>query len=138
MKGVLERLDGEEVGVTMQIANAGDQAVEVLNPDVGRPSPQMGWPWSVAAYRVAVLLSFGYLALAVTDDAGDAVRQEPVQSWATPVLRPAVVLGPGETLSVPVPLVPFFALEAGRVYGVTIEYGVAPLTVRAEGTVTPT
>ena len=125
-----------EVGVTLRLANPGDGPVEILDPDVGRPPPEMGWPWSVAAYRVAVLLSFGYLALAVTDEAGDPVEPEPVQAWATPVLRPPVVLGPGDAVAVPVPLVPFFSLERGRAYRVAVDYGAAPATVHAEGTVT--
>lgn len=127
---------GGEVAVTLRIANPTAGPVEILDPDVGRPPPEMGWPWSVAAYRVAVLLSFGYLALAVTDEAGDPVEPEPVQAWATPVLRPPVVLGPGDAVAVPVPLVPFFSLERGRAYRVAVDYGAAPATVHAEGTVT--
>jgi hypothetical protein len=127
--------DGE-VTVTLRIANGSAEAVEVLNPDLGQPSPGMRWPWSVTAYRAAVLLSFGYLALAVADEEGDPVEPEPVQPWATPVLRPPVELGPGATLAVPVPLAPFFPLDAGRAYRVAVDYGVAPVTVHAEGGVT--
>jgi hypothetical protein len=133
LTATLDPSGGDEPGVTLRIANAGGEAVEILDPDVGRPPPEMGWPWSVAAYRVAVLLSFGYLALAVTDGAGDPVEPEPVQPWATPVLRPPVVLGPGDVVAVPLPLVPFFPLAAGATYRVVVDYGVAPATVHAEG-----
>jgi hypothetical protein len=138
MRAVLERLEGDDVGVSLRITNETDELVEVLNPDLGRPSSEMRWPWSVAAYRVAVMLSFGYLRLMMTDEAGNSVEQEPVRSWATPVLRPPVVLGPGETMDVPVPLVPFFPLESGRAYRVEVEYGAPSAKVRAEGTFTPT
>jgi len=136
MTAVLEPLAGDDVGVSLRIANRSDQPVEVLNPDVGRPSPEMGWPWSLEAYRVAVLLSFGYLALVVSDEAGDAVEPEPVQPWATPVLRPPLVLAPGDAVAVPLPLVPFFPLAAGVTYRVAVDYGTAPARVHAEGTIT--
>ena len=45
-----------------------------------------------------------------------------METWATPVLNAPVTLAPGETLDVPIPLGPFFALAPGR-YRVSAEYG---------------
>jgi hypothetical protein len=126
---------GGEVVVTLRIVNESGATVEVLDPEIGRPSPEMGWPWSLAAYRAALLLSYGYLALAVTDAAGDEVEPEPVQTWATPVLRPPVALRPGEALEIPLPLGRFFPLTPGRTYRAAVDYGERGARVHAEGDV---
>jgi hypothetical protein len=54
----------------------------------------------------------------------------------TPVLNSPVVLAPGDTLAVPIPLGPFFTLAPGRTYRVSAEYGDRGLKVRGEGSLT--
>jgi hypothetical protein len=125
----------DELAVTLRITNASDAAVAVLNPDVGRPSPQMRWPWSVEAYRAALLMSYGYLAVSVTGAAGEPVDRQPVETWATPVLRPRVALAPGDALEVPIPVGRFFPLAPGGTYRLSVDYGDDALKVHADGAV---
>jgi hypothetical protein len=116
-------LQGEAGEVVLRLTNAGQASVEVLNPDLGRPSPDMRWPHSEEAYRTSLLMSYGYLEVRVADDSGEPVDMAPVQTWATPALRPPVRLEPGESLDVPVPVGVFFPLQPGETYRVSVGYG---------------
>jgi len=121
--------------VTLRVANASDSTLSVLNPDVGRPPLQLNWPWSVDTYRASLLMSYGYLTVSVFDESGEPVDKEPVETWATPVLRPRLTLAPGDSFDLPIPVGRFFPLSPGRRYWVSVEYGDEALNVRAEGTV---
>jgi hypothetical protein len=123
-----------ETAVALRIVNESDAPVTVLNPDLGRPAEGVDWPFSVEAYRAALLMSFGFLTVAVHDESGDEVEREPVSTWSTPLVRPPVALAPGGSLEVVIPVGPFFPLAPATVYRVTAEYGDAA-RVRAEGTV---
>jgi hypothetical protein len=79
-----------------------------------------------------MLISFGFLSLSVTDEAGRAARQEAIPTWATPVLRPPVELGPGQSLAVAIPLGAFFRLRSGKTYRVAITYGDRSLQVSTQ------
>lgn len=124
----------EESTVTLRIANDSDSGVEVLNPDMGQPSPQMNWPHSIATYRASLLMSYGFLTVSVSDESGDEAARTPIETWATPVLRADVPLAPGESIEVAIPLARFFALADDRSYRVAAEYGRDPAKVRGEGT----
>ena len=78
-------------------------------------------------------MSYGYLTVSVTDEHGQPVEKQPVETWVTPVLNSPVALAPGESLDVPIPLGPFFALAPGRTYQVSAEYGDRALKVGGEG-----
>lgn len=121
--------------VTLRISNVSGSTAEVLNPDIGRPSPQMNWPWSTAAYRASLLMSYGYLTVQVHDESGEQMDKQPLETWATPVLRPHIALAPGDSLEVPIPLGRFFPLAPGTTYRVSIEYGDDTMKIRVEGTV---
>ena len=125
-----------EFTLVLRVTNDSDEAVDVLNPDLGRPSPDMHWPGSDATYRAALLMSFGYLDVRVSDSSGDPVEMTPIQTWATPALRPAVRLAPGESLDVLIPLNALFALQPGTAYRVAVGYGEAAEKVRAAATFT--
>lgn len=125
----------DELAVDLRIVNVSDSTVEVLNPDVGRPSPQMNWPWSIETYRASLLMSYGYLAVSVSDESGEHVDKEPVETWATPVLRPRLALSPGDSFDVLIPVGRFFPLSPGGKYRVSVQYGDDALKVRAEGIV---
>lgn len=127
--------DVDEVAVTLRITNASDSTVEVLNPDMGRPSAQMNWPGSIEAYAASLLMSFGFLAISVSDDSDNQVDRQPLETWATPVLRPRVALSPGDSLDVPIPIGRFFRFSPGGKYRVTVEYGDDALKVTARDTV---
>ena len=127
--------DVDEAAVTLRITNASDSTVELLNPDMGRPSAQMNWPGSIEAYAASLLISFGFLAVSVSDDSGNQVDRAPLESWATPVLRHRVALSPGESLAVSIPVGRFFRLSPGGNYLVSVEYGDDAIKVKAEGTV---
>lgn len=124
-------IDGE-LAVLLRVANDSGDTVELLNPDLGHPAPRMRWPWSTAAYRASLLMSYGYLTVTVTDVDGEEVEREPLETWATPVLRPKVALAPGESLTVTVPVGPFYRLSPLGAYRVAVEYG-DDVKVRAEG-----
>jgi hypothetical protein len=129
------RTVGEDRVATLRITNASDSAVEVVNPDLGQPSPEMNWPYSIETYRASLLMSFGFLAVSVAEESGADVAMASISTWATPILRPPVSLAPGESVDVPIPIGRFFPLEPGGKYVVSIEYGDADQRVWAEGTV---
>jgi hypothetical protein len=122
--------------VLLHITNVSDATVEVLNPDLGVPTPAEEWSYSIEAYCASLLVSFGYLSLAVTDEAGEQLARRPPQTLATPILNTPLVLAPGESFDVPVPVGLFFTLAAGHTYRLAIEYG-DELKARAEGTLSP-
>jgi hypothetical protein len=123
----------DQPAVTLRITNESSDPVEILNPDLGKPSPEMNWPHSLEAYRASLLMSYGYLSISVADEAGNEVPKEGLETWATPVLKSPVALSRGESLDVPIPLGRFFALTAGSGYRLSIEYGAHDAKVRAEG-----
>jgi hypothetical protein len=122
--------------VLLRVENSSGGGVEILNPDMGVPAPDSGWPHSADVYRVAMLLSYGYLTLTVVDAEGREVAQQAIQTWATPVLRPKVRLEPGEAMTLPIPLATFYALTPGVPYDVTVGYGDHDLKVAARARLT--
>jgi hypothetical protein len=125
----------DEVAVALRIVNDTDASVELLNPDLGRPTVEMNWPWSDDTYRASLLMSFGYLAVDVVDEAGRRVDRQIVETWATPVLRPPVTLSPGDELDVPIPIGRFFELAPGHTYEVTVVYGDRERKVSGAGSI---
>jgi hypothetical protein len=117
--------------ITVRIMNPTDQPLAILNPDMGVPSPAMKWPWSNQTYQTSLLISFGYLSVSVVDDVGQELPQQPLQTWATPVLRPRIELAPGDSIDVSIPIGDFYQLESGRSYSVSLEYGDRHLRVAA-------
>lgn len=132
------RTAGEDHVATLRITNASDSTVEIVNPDMGRPSPEMNWPYSIETYRASLLMSYGFLAVSVAGESGAEVTRQPIETWATPILRAPVSLAPGESVDVPIPLGRFFSLEPGGRYRVSAEYGDAALRVGAEAVVETT
>lgn len=129
------RAAGEDRVVTLRITNPSDAAVELVNPDMGRPALNMNWPHSVEVYRASLLMEYGYLAVSVADESGVDVPLAMISTWATPIMPAPVSLEPGDSLEVPIPLGRFFALEPGGRYQTTAEYGDAPQRVNADGLV---
>ncbi|HEY1180376.1 MAG TPA: hypothetical protein VGF17_29830 [Phytomonospora sp.] len=110
-----------ETAVVLRVANTSAEPAAVPDPDLGRPSAP--WEHSAEAYRASLLASFGILAVTVYDADGEEVAKAPVSTWSTPLRRPDLVLEPGETLDVVVPLGVLFRLAAGAEYRVVIAYG---------------
>jgi hypothetical protein len=109
--------------VILRLTNQAGDTIAVLNPDLGKPTAAMRWPWSSDSYRVSLLISFHYLSMSVTDKAGRKLPQQAVQSMATPVRLPDLHLAPGTFLELPIPIGDFYELGSGRTYDVMIEYG---------------
>jgi hypothetical protein len=109
--------------VILRLTNQAAHPVAVLNPDMGKPTSDMRWPWSSESYRVSLLISFHYLSMSVTDDAGRVLPQQAVQSMATPVRLPDLDLAPGMSLELPIPIGDFYELGSAKTYDVMIEYG---------------
>ena len=53
--------DGKTFRVRLRIVQQGGDTSSILNPDMGRPSAAMNWPWSQETYQTSLLISFGYL-----------------------------------------------------------------------------
>jgi hypothetical protein len=115
--------DARALRIKLRITNPSDRRISILNPDMGVPSAAARWPYSKEAYQTSLLISFGYLAMSVTDEAGKEVPREPIMSSATPALRPPIELGPGDSFAVAIPIGNFYQLESGKAYRVALEYG---------------
>ena len=123
--------DQTDVRVTLRITNPASPSVTILNPDMGIPSPDMNWPYSREVYQTFLLMSFGYLSMLVTDEAGRELPQLVIPTSATPALRPPLELGPGDSLEVTIPIGSFYQLELRKTYWVALTYGEQHLKVSA-------
>src|SRR5262245_47051264 len=68
------------------VVNDSDQPLETANPELGSPPPALGWKASSEAYRIAVLRSFGLIAMTLTDAGGHPVESTGLVPWVTPIL----------------------------------------------------
>jgi hypothetical protein len=123
--------DPRALSVTLRITNPDDRRIAILNPDMGVPSPAMNWSDSNDVYQTFLLMSFGYLSITVTDEAGKKLPRRAFPTSATPALRPPIELGPGDSLEVSIPIGGFYQLASKKAYGVAIEYGDQNLKVSA-------
>jgi hypothetical protein len=123
--------DARALRVKLRIANPTGHRVAILNPDMGVPSPAMNWPLSKEIYQTCLLISFGYLSMSVTDEAGKELPRQSIMTSATPALRPPLELGPGDSFEVAIPIGSFYQLESKKAYRVAIEYGDQKLKVSA-------
>jgi hypothetical protein len=124
-----------ELPIVLRIVNGSGEPVELANPDMGQPSPQMGWPFSIEAYRASLLISYGYLSVSLIDEWGEEVEPDRVETWATPAMRPPITLAPGESIELIIPVARLFPVSAGTRYRVLVEYGDGAQKVRAERTI---
>jgi hypothetical protein len=115
--------DARALEAKLRIINPTDRRIAILNPDMGVPSPTMNWPYSKDVYQTSLLISFGYLSMSVTDEAGEELQQQAIQTWATPALRPPLDLEPGDSFEVAIPIGNFYQLESGKAYRVALTYG---------------
>ncbi len=122
--------------VLFRVRNDGGGPAAILNPDVGVPDPAMQWPLSDAVYRVSTLLWFHCLAISVRETSGLELARREIPAWSTPALLPDMLLAPGQSLTLEIPLGPFYALEAGKQYRVWIRYGAGEVKIEAETLVT--
>jgi len=123
--------DARALRIKLRVTNPSDRRIAILNPDMGVPSAAAKWPYSKEAYQTSLLISFGYLSMSVTDEAGKVVPREPIMSSATPALRPPIELGPGDSFEVAIPIGNFYQLESKKAYRVAIEYSNQNLKVLA-------
>jgi hypothetical protein len=98
---------------------------------MGTPSPAMKWPFSNETYQTSLLILFGYLSMSVTDETGQELPQQAIQTWATPVLQPRLELAPADWFELVVPMGNFYHLASGRTYRVDLKYGDQDLKVSA-------
>ena len=128
--------DARALRVKLRITNPADRRIAILNPDMGVPSHAMNWPYSKEVYQTSLLISFGYLSMSVTDEAGKELPRQAIMTSATPALRPQLELGPGDSFEVAIPIDSFYQLESKRAYRVALEYGNQDLKVSAQTRVT--
>lgn len=115
--------DSAAFRIILRLTNQGAHNVAVLNPNMGRPTPAMRWPWSNETYQISLLISFHYISMTVTDEAGRALPKQAIESMATPVELPKIGLAPGASFELPIPIGDFYELGSGKTYDVAIEYG---------------
>jgi hypothetical protein len=127
--------DARALVVELGITNPSDRRITILNPDMGVPSPAMNWPYSKEVYQTFLLMSFGYLSMLVTDEAGKELPQQVIPTSATPALRRPIELGAGDSFKVAIPIGSFYQLESKKAYRVAIEYGDQKLKVSARSRV---
>lgn len=125
--------DAAHFQVRLRIENRTGTTVRLLNPKMGRPSPEMNWRYSNEAYQISLLMMFNHLSMWVTDEAGDKLPLQMIDSGATPALWPPLEFAPGDSMTLTVPIGEFFVLQSGRTYDVTIEYGEQGQKVKARG-----
>lgn len=125
--------DAKAFRVKLRIVQQGGDTSPILNPDMGTPSAAMNWPWSQETYQTSLLISFGYLSISVTDENGHSLPQQPIQTWATPVLRTRLELKPGDSLDLEIPIGNFYELESGRTYSIVFGFGDQAMKVTASG-----
>jgi hypothetical protein len=118
-----DETDAQTLWVRLRITNPTEGRIEILNPDMGVPSPAINWPFSPEAYQTFLLLSFGFLTMAVTDEAGQELPRKMFLISVTPALRPPLELGPGDSFDVTIPIGDFYQLERNKTYSVALEYG---------------
>ena len=131
-----DQTDARALRVKLRITNPADRRIAILNPDMGVPSPAMNWPFSKEVYQTSLLISFGYLSMSVTDEAGKELPRQAILTSATPALRPQLELGPGDSLEVAIPIGNFYQLASERPFLVALEYGDQTLKVTAQTRVT--
>jgi len=123
--------DPRHLEVKLRIANPAGGKIAVHNPDMGVAAPAMNWSFSQEMYQTSMLISFGYLSISVTDEAGNELPQQAIQTWATPVLQPKLELGPGDSFEVAIPIGDLYQLAPAHAYWVTLTYGDQDLKVSA-------
>ncbi len=114
---------GEPIWVTFAVSNDTSAEVAVVNPDVGTPSADNGWPFSDETYQIAVLASFHLIELTLTTTAGTAVPSIMPNPWATPILMPPLKLAPGDSFTLRINLSDCFELRQSGRYRLTVRYG---------------
>jgi hypothetical protein len=128
--------DARALRVILRITNPTGPTIAILNPDMGIPSPSMNWPYSREVYQTFLLMSFGYLSMSVTDEAGKELPRLVIPASATPALRPPLELGSGDSFEMAVPIGTFYHLQSKKTYRVALEYGDQNLKVSARTAVT--
>ncbi len=125
--------DAKAMQIRLRVSNPGHGSVSILNPDMGVPSPSMNFPYSNEVYQFAMLISFSFVEMSVTDEAGEEVPQDAIATWATPALRPRLELDRGDSFDLAIPIGVFYQLTPKTKYAVSVTYGDKELKVSAEG-----
>jgi hypothetical protein len=128
----LGQADPAAFRVSLRVTNQTARSTSVLNPDMGAPTPDTKWPYSNEVYQTSLLLSFHFLTIVISDESGHDLPQQPVATWATPVVLPKLELPAGASLELTIPLGTFYRLESGRTYRVAMRYGDREQTVSVQ------
>jgi hypothetical protein len=129
------QVDSASFWVNLRISNPTGATISILNPDMGTPSAAAKWTASQNAYQISLLISFGFLSMSVTDEAGKEHPRERILTSATPALRPPLELRPGDSFEVAVPIGYFHRLRPKKAYRIVLEYGDRTLKVSADARV---
>jgi hypothetical protein len=113
---------GNPIWVRLTMTNSSDQKIALLNPDLGSPPRELEWPASAAAYRVALLMSFGLLDIKLEDSLGNPARSTGLTPWVTPIVGERV-LQPHETLTIDFDLSELFSTDSAGAYRLYVKYG---------------
>ncbi|MEX2512671.1 MAG: hypothetical protein WD398_07190 [Cyclobacteriaceae bacterium] len=108
------------VGITM--TNESDRTLEIINPDVGTPPPNLHWTASDEAYRIALLISIGALKIILKNGEGQLIESKGLQPWVTPIIG-TQNLQPHQSLTFEFDVNELFSLESSGFYHLWLRYG---------------
>jgi hypothetical protein len=113
---------GKPIGVQMTISNKSDQAVEIINQNVGIPPPELHWTASTNAYKIALLISVGVVTIILKNDQGKLIASKGLTPWVTPILSRKTLL-PQQKMEFEFDLDELFFFESSGSYFLWLRYG---------------
>ena len=122
---------GAPIPVRMTITNTSNQSLEIVNFDVGVPPTGLNWTFSEAAYRAAVLMSFGLLKLELQSETGQSIQSKGLNPWVTPVLGKQT-LQPNDSVVLEFDLNELFSIDSPGRYRLHARIGTDALYAEAD------
>jgi hypothetical protein len=110
------------IRVRMTLTNDSDQAVSIVNPDVGVPPPTLNWTASTEAYRIGVLTSFGFIQMTLHDAAETSVESRSLMPWVTPLMGTRA-LEKHDSVTFDFDVNELFRITAAGRYNLHVRYG---------------
>jgi hypothetical protein len=113
------------------LTNEGPQTAEIVNPETGGPPAELNWDHSPQAYRMAVLMSYGIVALRLTDTHDRPVESKGLVPWVTPILGRRV-LAAKDKVTLDFDLHEFFTIGTPGRYRLGFKYRDGDILVEAQ------
>lgn len=112
---------GRPLRMRIRLTNDGAHPARIVSPDFGEPPPELDWTGSGETYRLALLISLGWIRLSMRDSEGvDVVHKQPMP-WVDPLVG-SRTLAPGEAIALEFDLDAFFTITHPGRYVVAVDY----------------